>query len=98
MEDADRDEEEIAETPAVQGEEEIFETPAVRDQFPPLEEEDGSTCVIMSCVESERLCGYLPYYENETNCHCQQLPLPDNLSWFSFARIIIHIIHISIRY
>ena len=23
-----------------------------------LEEEDGSTCVIMSCVESERLCGY----------------------------------------
>ena len=61
MEDADRDEEEIAETPAVRGEEEIAKTPAVRGRFPPLEEEDGSTCVIMSCVESGRLCGYLPY-------------------------------------
>ena len=42
MEDADRDKEEIAETPAVRG------------RFPPLEEEDGSTCEIMSCVESVR--------------------------------------------
>ena len=91
MEDADRDEEEIAVTPAVRGEEEIAETPAVRGRFPPLEEEDGSTCVIMSCVESVR------FEKNKscapTNCH---------LSRFSFApessSTLIHIIHISIRY
>ena len=67
MEDADRDEEEIVETPAVRGKEEIAETPTVRGQFLvdgiTLEEkkmqQTSSCCVRFEIDPSKKSFAYL---------------------------------------